>query len=241
MNEQQSGHSIVFIHGSGDSAQTWRPLMQRLPDERCIALDLPGHGTEIANPGPERMGIADYAEAVRGELERRGLHDVYLVGHSLGSAIALHMALTLPALVRGIVLVGSGARLRVAPQLLEVARTNPADASTMLADWAFAPGHEAMARAYYAAQEPTAPGMLYRDLAACDTFDMMADLGSITQPALIVTGEADRLTPPKYATFLKEHLPHATLAMIPDAGHYVAIEQPDAVAAAIRDWLAALP
>jgi pimeloyl-ACP methyl ester carboxylesterase len=79
--------------------------------------------------------------------------------------------------------------------------------------------------------------MLYRDLAACDAFDMMADLSRIDQPAIVITGDQDQLTPPKYAQYLQEHMPHATLVLIPDAGHYVAYEQPDAVAEALNVWL----
>ena len=79
--------------------------------------------------------------------------------------------------------------------------------------------------------------MLYRDLAACDGFDMMSELGHIAQPTLIVTGEEDRLTPPKYARFLAEHLDNAQLALLPNAGHYAQLEAPGAIADAIRAWL----
>jgi pimeloyl-ACP methyl ester carboxylesterase len=79
--------------------------------------------------------------------------------------------------------------------------------------------------------------MLYRDLSACDAFDVMGELGRITQPALIVVGEQDRMTPPKYAAHLRDHLPDAMMVTVPDAGHFVAVEAPDAVASALRTWL----
>ena len=233
------GPTIVFLHGSGASSLTWQQVTERLPEYHCIALDLPGHGEQIDDPGPEMMSVGDYATQVHGELVRRGLSEVCLAGHSLGSAIALHMAVTAPSLVGSLVLIGSGARLRVAPQLLETARLDPDRATQLLDDLGVAPGHKEMADRYRQMERPTAPGVLYRDLAACNAFDMMADLGRITQPVLIITGEFDKLTPPKYATYLNEHLGHSTLAMIPNAGHYVPLEEPDAVAEALHSWLAA--
>jgi pimeloyl-ACP methyl ester carboxylesterase len=228
---------IVFIHGSGDNAGCWDPIIERLPMYTCLALDLPGHGALVDRPGPSVMSVADYADFVRHELTRRNLADVCLVGHSLGSAITLTLALEWPALVGRMALVGAGARLRVLPKLLAEARTHPSETHRALVTLGHAPGHEQVAERSFAALEPTAPGMLYRDLAACDAFDMMDDLGRIAQPALIVVGAEDRLTPPKYAEFLCQRLANATLVTIPDAGHYVMAEAPDALANAIMAWL----
>src|SRR5689334_3013919 len=228
---------IVFVHGSGDSARHWQDVIAFLPDFTCIALDLPGHGAQIDQPGPERMSINDYADAVRAELARRGLERVCLAGHSLGSAIALRLALDHPTLVARLAIVGGGARLRVLPSLLEAARAQPVPARGDIAAMGFASGHEALAAAYGEAQLPTAPGMLYRDLSACDAFDVMGELGRVTQPALIVVGDQDRMTPPKYAAYLRDHLPNAMMVTVPDAGHFVAVEAPDAVASALRTWL----
>ena len=238
--DMSDGHNtIVFVHGSGDSSRVWQPLIARLPEVHCVALDLPGHGSRIDSPGPARMSVADYAADVRREVEGRDLHGICVAGHSLGGAIALQMAADYPSLVTSLALVGTGARLRVAPRLLELAESDPQGADQMLESLAWAPGHEGLARSYQPEKVPTtAPGMLYRDLAACDTFDMMGDLERIGQPVIVITGELDQMTPPKYARYLQEHLPHAMLALIPGAGHYAPYEQPDAVAEALREWLA---
>jgi pimeloyl-ACP methyl ester carboxylesterase len=186
------------------------------------------------------MSVADYGGWVEQELVRGGHGEVCMAGHSLGGAIALYMALASPSLVGSLALIGTGARLRVAPQLLEAARTDPKEAIRMLSELSFAPGHAEQAERYLEQADTAAPGVLWRDLAACNDFDLMPDLARITQPAIIITGEQDRLTPPKYGLFLQEHLPHATLAVIPDAGHRVPIEQPGAVAEALSVWLDAL-
>ncbi len=238
MNSAGSAHpTIVFLHGSGDNVQVWDAVIACLPQYTALALDLPGHGALLDRPGPATMSVEDYAAAVRAELTRRSLDHVCLVGHSLGSAIALRMAVDYPALVSRLVLVGAGARLRVLPALLEQARTDPEAAKKALVEIGFAPGHQRQADDFYKWLAPVASGTLHRDLAACNDFDMMSELGHIAQPTLIITGEEDRLTPPKYARFLAEHLDNARLVLLPDAGHYAQIEEPVAIADAIRAWL----
>jgi pimeloyl-ACP methyl ester carboxylesterase len=229
--------AIVFIHGSGDNAQVWDAVIACLPQYTALALDLPGHGTLLDRPGPATMSVEDYAGAMRAELTRRTLDHVCLVGHSLGSAIALRMAVDYPALVSRLVLVGAGARLRVLPALLEQTQTDPEAAKKALVEMGFASAHQRQAAEFNKRLAPIAAGMLHRDLAACDAFDMMSELGHIAQPTLVLTGEDDRLTPPKYARFLAERLDNARLVLLPDAGHYAQIEAPAAVADSIRAWL----
>jgi pimeloyl-ACP methyl ester carboxylesterase len=229
--------TLVFIHGSGDTARIWEPLIARLPEYTCVALELPGHGALHDRPGPDEMSVADYADAVRMEIARRELRGICLIGHSLGGAVALRLAVDHPARVGRLVLIGTGARLRVLPALLEGARTAPETTKRQLSELAFAPGHEGLAEAVAESAQPVAAGMLHRDLAACDRFDMMAELGRVAQPTLIVVGEQDRLTPPKYSVFLRDQLAAATLVTVPMAGHYVFREAPEFVAQAIRAWL----
>jgi pimeloyl-ACP methyl ester carboxylesterase len=142
-----------------------------------------------------------------------------------------------PALVSRLALVGAGARLRVLPALLEQARTDPEAGKSELVELGFAPGHQQQAREFNKHLPPIAAGTLHRDLAACNSFDMMDELGHIAQPTLVLTGEEDRLTPPKYARFLAERLDNARLALLPGVGHYAQLEAPAAIADAIRAWL----
>jgi pimeloyl-ACP methyl ester carboxylesterase len=81
------------------------------------------------------------------------------------------------------------------------------------------------------------PGVLHDDFTACDAFDAMARLGSIRAPAFVVVGEEDRLTPPKYAAFLRERLPGDGLLLVRGAGHMVPTEAPADVATAAAAFL----
>lgn len=235
---ETANETLVFVHGSGDSAQVWAPLIHLLPQYQSIALDLPGHGALIAEPGSATMSVSEYAAFVQAELTRHRLTNPTLIGHSLGGAIALQLALEALSAVGRIVLVGSGARLRVAPAFLQDARRAGPQGVPTITRMSFAEDHVVQADAYQAGRAPTAPGVLYRDLAACDRFDVMAEVERITQPALLVVGAGDRMTPPKYAEYLHARLPNSALVVIPDAGHYAQIEQPQAVADALRAWLA---
>jgi pimeloyl-ACP methyl ester carboxylesterase len=227
----------VFLHGSGDSARTWDAVIAALPDFECIALDLPGHGALRERPGPEAMSVSDYADFIHNELTRRGLSGVCLIGHSLGGGIALRLAVDHPADVGRIVSVGSGARLRVLPAVLQGAKDTPAETWPATVLSGFASGHEEQAHAYFAAMLPFAPGAFFRDLNACDHFDMVGELARVSQAALAIVGDQDTATPPKYSIYLRDHLRDCQLMIVANAGHYVHAEHPTTVAEAIRAWL----
>jgi pimeloyl-ACP methyl ester carboxylesterase len=230
---------LVLIHGSGDTSQVWNEVRARLrggPYHTILALDLPGHGARASEPLPTPPTVATYAASVRADLQRRELSGVTLVGHSLGSAITLRLALDAQHLVARVGLVGAGARLRVLPAMLEAARIQPDEARRDLVAFELTPALAGRAAEFVARMGPLAPGALLADLSACDGFDMMAELDGITQPCLIVGGAEDRLTPPKYAAYLAAHLPHATRIELPGVGHATSLEAPDALARALWDW-----
>ena len=233
--------TLVFVHGSGDSAAVWAPLMALQSVPQAVALELPGHGAMVDHPGPAEMSVEDYAAYVRDALKKLRVPQPTLVGHSLGGAIALRLTLDAPELVGRLALVGSGARLRVSPAFLEAARAAGSTGVPAITQMAFAEQHAEEAAEYHARRAPTYPGVLYRDLAACNQFDVMGEVARIRQPTLLIVGESDRMTPPKYSEYLVAQIPNAELAVIPEAGHYVQIEQAQRVADALRAWLDLTP
>ena len=112
---QADGPPLVLVHGAGGNLMHWPGELRRLPGHTVYALDLPGHGK---SGGAGRAEIGAYAEVVRGFAEALGLVPFVLAGHSMGGAIALEFALRYPARLAGLILVGTGARLRVAPEIL---------------------------------------------------------------------------------------------------------------------------
>ena len=231
---------LVFIHGSGDTGRVWRFQVDYFGAERTFAIDLPGHGRR-ADTLPPEVSVQEYAWAAHDIIwNELGLASPIIAGHSLGGAIALAMGLEYGDEVGGLILIGTGARLRVHPDLLAATRSAPDDATRQLKGLAFAPNHtEAMLDDMLEeGQDKHAPSMLHRDLAACNVFDCMARLSEIHLPTLIICGTEDRLTPVKYSQYLHEHIAGSSLRLISDAGHYVMREQPQQVNQAIEEWLA---
>ena len=111
------GAPIVFIHGSGASHLVWGAQVRALGEiTRAVALDLPGHGRSTP---PGRDSMDGYRDAVLGLLDALGVDRAVMVGHSLGGGIAQTLAFSHPDRVAGLGLVGTGARLRVLPQILD--------------------------------------------------------------------------------------------------------------------------
>jgi pimeloyl-ACP methyl ester carboxylesterase len=134
--------------------------------------------------------------------------------------------------------VATGAKLRVAPQLLELAHSDFSAAADLASQWEW--GLTVPQELLQLGKQQllaTDPAVVLDDYRACDIFDVRDRVKAITAPTLVVAGEADRMTPLKYATFLAQQIPAARLHVVPEAGHMVMLEAADAVTLAILDFL----
>ncbi len=224
---------FCFIHGAGCTADVFAAQRAAFPD--ALALTLPGHTT----PGAP-ASIAAFADAVAEELERRGARDVVLVGSSMGGAIALELALRALPAVRGVVLIGSGARLRVAPAIFEAIEADFPAAARMLAGYFFAEPSAERIDAAVAAMLAVGPEQTVRDFAACNAFDVTERLGEIAVPLLALVGERDVMMPPKFSAFVADRVSGATTRILPGAGHLAMIESPAETNEALRSFITQL-
>lgn len=230
---------LILIHGAGDSARAWKEQTAYF-GARAHAIDLPGHGTRPDHL-PAEVSVLDYAHAAHTIVqEELRLERPIIVGHSLGGLIALQMGLTYGTELGGLVLIGTGARMRVLPALLEAARTNPEQALKNLRNLSQAEQSDpALTTRLSSEQAQSQANILYRDLLACNTFDVMGQLQDIHDlPTLIICGEEERNAPVKFSQYLHTHIAGSTLQIIPAAGHYVQREKPVEVNRAIAEWLA---
>jgi len=232
--------TLVFIHGSGGDHTLWDRQVEALVDvANTIALDLPGHGTS-RKPGCDR--VPDYAAAVAGFLENLRPPRPIPCGLSIGGAIVLQLLLERPALLAAGVLMGTGARLRVLPEIFETIATDYEGFVDMLGRMgASAQTDPACLLPVRRAAAACPPAVTAGDFKACDRFDVMDRLDRIDRPVLVVSGAEDQLTPPKYSDFLEAHIPGAVRARIQGAGHLMPVEQPEAVNQALRAFVADLP
>jgi pimeloyl-ACP methyl ester carboxylesterase len=237
-SECDQAPALVLIHGAGGSHLHWPGVLRNLAQADVYALDLPGHGRSGVKG---RSSIADYADSVLGFMDALGLDSVIPIGHSMGSAIALALALKVPDRVDGLILVGSGARLRVLPALLAGTLEDFGPTVKTIVEYCYGGGAaDGMKRAAVGQMLELSPQVVHDDFAACDAFDVMENLGAVRAPTLVVTGAEDIMTPPKYARYLAEHIPDSRLVLVEGAGHMVMLEQPETVAQATSEFLSGL-
>ena len=226
------------MHGSGGNSRVWDRQVEGCSGTRTVALDLPGHG-RAGDAG--RESIAEYATDVRARLDADGLGRVVLVGHSMGGAIAQMFALQYPDRLDGLVLIGTGARLRVLPRIFETLEADHAEGVRFLMSLAAGPtASPELVELLTRETLRTPQAVIVGDFRACDAFDVMTRLPSIAIPTLVICGSEDRLTPPRYAEYLRAHIRDAQLVMVEGAGHYVQVERPVETTVALRAFVDAI-
>jgi pimeloyl-ACP methyl ester carboxylesterase len=176
----------------------------------------------------QRTTVDEYVEDVRKFCDKRHLKNTVMIGHSMGGAIAQKFALMFPEYLRAIVLVCTGAKLRVNPIILDAIERNYNEAIELIVEFAFSDktAGEIKAKAREEMKK-IRPEVVYSDFEACDKFNIMDKLGEIKLPTLIVCGAEDRLAPVKYSEYLKDNISTSKLVAIADAGHMVMLEKPE--------------
>jgi pimeloyl-ACP methyl ester carboxylesterase len=251
------GEPLVLVHGLGGAASNWLALAPLLlPGRRLLVPELPGHGG--SEPLPAARNLNTYADSLAALIEREGFPPAAVVGHSLGGAIALRLAIRRPDAVSRLVLaaaagISSGTRSaryaltitgilkpgrRIAPHRRLVARS-PGLKSLVFGRWGAAdpqalPGDVVEAFLSGPARHTdtvSAAKALMQD-------DPRADLDRVQCPSLVLWGARDNQLPIGDAFDYARRL-RGRLRVIADCGHLLIGERPDACADAIESFLAA--
>jgi len=235
--------TIVLLHGAGFDHTTWALHSRWFAHHGygVLAPDLPGHGRSCGAP---LRSIADMADWTAALLDAAGAANARLVGHSMGSLIALETAARHPAKVSALSLIGTAAAMTVGPDLLKAAETNDHAAVDMVSIWglgfqaelggSLAPG----LWMHYGAQrvlEKCRPGVLFNDLSACNAYqNALAAAAQIAVPATVILGERDMMTPAKSGKALAAALANSRTIVLLGAGHMMMAERPDELLAALQ-------
>ncbi len=222
----------LLLHRAGGSSRDWTAQLEQLGSRRrVVALDLRGHG---GSPGPARDGILEMAGDVALHLDSGGLGPVVVVGHSMGGAVALELTLCRPDLVTEVLLVGSGAKLRVAQPVMAAVRDRFELLPQLMGKMLFGPRTpQDIVAATLADMFDAPPEVVLGDLEACHRFDVEGRLGEIGVPVTIFNGKDDYLTPPRLGRRVVERVREGKLKVIDGAGHLLPQERPELVTEAI--------
>jgi pimeloyl-ACP methyl ester carboxylesterase len=229
--------TLVCIHGSADNHHVYDGLLDALPDRDRYAINMPARaGTD----GPPLESVQEMEAFLSRFVESEVQGNYVVVGHSLGGAVAIQHALRTPARLEGIVLLATGARLRVHPmilQLFEQAKVSGEKIPPLPPGLYEAGTAGALVDKASKDRELTPVETGCADWRAADSFDRMNDVAQIRVPALIVAGTNDALTPPKYAEFMARAIADSELCVIEGAGHMLVMERTGEVAARIEGFL----
>ena len=229
---------VLYIHGTGCNARVFERHMQSLGDDfECAAIDLPGHGESGGNGF---RGIADYAASCTALVRHLGWDSCVVAGHSMGGGVALAVAVYDPDVVSAMMLIDTGARLRVAPAIISLARAIAAGKTEVKSNprlgFAAATPDEVVT-AVRQLTDGCDLEVIAKDWIADDTCDFMSRLPTLAMPTLAICGREDELTPLKYHEYLQSNLPDCELRVIDDAAHWPYAEQPEVFDDAVIGFL----
>ena len=235
--------TVVLLHGAGFDHTTWALHSRWFAHHGfgVLAPDLPGHGR---SSGPALPSIPEMADWTAALLDAAGAAKAKLIGHSMGSLIALETAARHPSKVSALGLIGTAATMTVGPDLLKAAESGDHAAVDMVSIWglgahaelggSLAPGlwmHSGAERVL----ERCRPGVLFNDLSACNAYqNALAAAAGISVPTTLVLGERDMMTPAKAGWALAAALPNSRTVVLRGAGHMMMVERPDELLAALR-------
>ncbi|HZW55617.1 MAG TPA: alpha/beta hydrolase [Nitrososphaerales archaeon] len=220
------GKTIVFVHGACENSLFWNHQKILSDRFRIVTLDLPGHGKSQRMEG--QVSVKRYSDIVAEFVAKTCPDKAVIVGHSMGGAVALTNVIEHPEILKGIVLVATGAKLGVLPSIREGLKTRFEETvKTIVCPRQFS-SKTNLETIRFVTDEilKCKSEIASADYEACNGFDVRQKLQSITLPALIIVGEEDKMTPATWSTYMKENIPKSKIGIIRDASHLPMLERP---------------
>jgi pimeloyl-ACP methyl ester carboxylesterase len=227
---------LAFIHGSGNTGLVWQYQTRQFADSEAISL--PGHPG-----GMPCSSIEGYTVWLHKYVFEKGYSELILAGHSMGGAVAQMYALDYPQDIKGLILIGTGARLRVRPDFLSLIEAGIEAPDTWIKD---------LVEPFYSRVDPAVREEVIDEVAevgacvqlndfrCCDKFDIMERVHQITVPTLVICGNEDEMTPVKYSQYLADKIAGARLVVVEGGSHFVFMEKSEDVNSAIGEFLCGL-
>jgi len=238
--------SIVFIHGNGLDHTVWLLYSRYFAHHKrnALAVDLPGHGR---SQGPPLETITDMADWIAEVLNAMKIDQCAIVGHSMGSLVALEAAARHPQRFTRLCLLATAVPMTVSVPLLDAARQNRHTAFDMINLWGHSHhgqvgGNQApgmwMSGLAIRLLERSGPGVLYAGLNACNEYKHGMDSAARVQcPTLMILGQLDAMTPVRMAHALETVIPNVQCSILEDCGHMLMAEKPNQVLDLLIEFL----
>jgi pimeloyl-ACP methyl ester carboxylesterase len=234
--------TVVFIHGAQNDHSVWVLQTRYFAHHgfSVLAVDLPGHGRSKGAPLTSVEALADW---LLGLLDAAGVKQAALIGHSMGSLIALETSFLAPDRIGKLAMVGTAYPMKVSDMLLDASMNDEQSAIDMVNIWSHTsiahkpscpgPGFWVMGSSQRLMQRISAQNpakVFHTDFSACNAYaNGEAAAHAVTCPTLLLLGKRDMMTPPKATAALTKSIPHCRVVQIEDCGHALMAEQPDAV------------
>ena len=240
--------TVVFLHGAGMDHSVWLMPARYFARQgfNVVAPDFPAHGGSEGQALTSVEAMADWLTAV---LDTLGLGEVDLVGHSMGSLVALDWASRHADRLHRLVLLGTSAPMPVSDALLDAAETRDRDAMQMANQWSHSSqgllgGHAVPGMTLYRGAlrllHRTPPGVYHGDLSACNNYAQGQEASAkVRAPTLVLMGEEDKMTAPKASQQVVDRLQSATTVRLAKTGHSMLSEAPNQVLDALSGFLLA--
>lgn len=229
---------VIFVHGAGQDRTAWALQTRYFAYHgyAVLAVDLPGHGK---SEGPLLETLPAMGDWLADLVTATGAQTASFVGHSMGSLVVLECAARRPDVMRSLTLIGTGERMPVHPDLLAAAAAGDRSAYEAITYWGFSrraqigldqsPGMWMVGAATQLMASGPA-GALHADLKACaDYAGAAASAEKVTCPVRLILADRDGMTPLKRGKALANAFHEAETIIVPQCGHMLMAEQPDAV------------
>jgi pimeloyl-ACP methyl ester carboxylesterase len=227
---------LIFVHGAGNTGLVWHYQTEYFAGSE--AINLPGHPE-----GKPCTSIDQYAEWLHQHVRGKGHSEIVIAGHSMGGAVAQAYTLSYPQDVKALILIDTGARLRVRPDFLKQLE----DDTDAPSEWQKNIVEPPYSRVASEVREKVINGVItvgaavqLNDFRCCDKFDIMDKVNQITAPALVICGSEDDMTPVKYSQYLANKIIGAKLVVVEGGSHHCFLEKPVEVNGVIEEFLKSL-
>lgn len=228
---------VILLHGAGSNHLCWPAEIRRLKNFHTIALDLPGHGK---SPGTGFHNLKSYTNILLDFFREAGWYRVFLVGHSMGGAIALQFTLDHPEHVIGMSLLSTSASFSLKKEIVESFRSSKTSAlgrEQIIQMVAPMKGQTTWFSSLKKSFKESRDSLLYADYRACNLFDIRADIKEIHVPTQIIAPTNDTIVSYSSSSFLAKKILGAELVTCYQNGHMVMLEDPQFVSQELLSFL----